>query len=36
MISIKNIPAGSGISYGHKYITNKQEKVGVIAVGYAD
>jgi alanine racemase len=36
LISIKDIPAGSGISYGHKYITSKQEKVGVIAVGYAD
>jgi alanine racemase len=36
LISIKDIPAGSGISYGHKYITRKTERVGVIAVGYAD
>ena len=36
LISIKDIPAGSGISYGHKYITSKQERIGVIAVGYAD
>lgn len=36
LISIKTIPAGSGISYGHKYITTKPERVGVIAVGYAD
>jgi alanine racemase len=36
LISIKDIPAGSGISYGHKYTTTKTERVGVIAVGYAD
>jgi alanine racemase len=36
LISIKDIPAGSGISYGHKYTTSKTESVGVIAVGYAD
>jgi len=36
LISIKDIPAGSGISYGHKYTTSKTERVGVIAVGYAD
>lgn len=36
LISIKDVPAGSGISYGHRYYTSKQEKIGVIAVGYAD
>lgn len=36
LISIKDIPAGSGISYGHRYTTTKTERVGVIAVGYAD
>jgi alanine racemase len=36
LISIKDIPAGSGVSYGHKYTTSKVERVGVIAVGYAD
>ncbi|GAP20219.1 alanine racemase [Leptolinea tardivitalis] len=36
LISIKDIPAGSGISYGHKYTTTHTERVGVIAVGYAD
>jgi len=36
LISVKDIPAGSGISYGHKYFTRKTERVGVIAVGYAD
>ena len=34
--SIKNLPAGHGVSYGHTYITAKNEKVGAIAAGYAD
>jgi alanine racemase len=36
LVSIKDVPAGSGISYGHRYFTRKQERIGVIAVGYAD
>ena len=35
--SVKMIPGGRGISYGHKYITHGDEqRVGVIPVGYAD
>ena len=34
--SIKELPAGHGISYGHTYITKKTEKIGAIAAGYAD
>ena len=34
--SIKELPAGQGISYGHTYITQKTEKIGAIAAGYAD
>lgn len=36
LISVKTIPPGNGISYGHRYTTTQVEKVGVIAVGYAD
>jgi len=36
VISIKNIPAGEGIGYNHRYITQKEERIGVIAVGYGD
>lgn len=36
LISIKEFPAGCGISYSHRYITYKTEKIGVIPVGYAD
>ncbi len=36
LISVKTIPSGNGISYGHRYTTRHAERVGVIAVGYAD
>lgn len=35
--SVKLIPGGSGISYGHRYTTHGDyQRVGVIPVGYAD
>ena len=36
LISIKMLPAGHGVSYGFKYFTQKEERIGVIAVGYGD
>lgn len=36
LTSIKTLPAGHGISYGHEYVTRGKEKVGALAVGYAD
>ena len=36
LISLKTLPAGHGVSYGFKYYTKKEERIGVIAVGYAD
>ncbi len=36
LISIKTLPAGHGVSYGFKYFTSKEERIGVIAVGYGD
>ncbi len=36
LISLKTLPAGHGVSYGFKYFTKKEERIGVIAVGYAD
>lgn len=37
LISIKDIPGGRGVSYGHRYITREGgERIGVIPVGYAD
>lgn len=36
LISIKTLPEGHGVSYGFRYITRKQERIGVIAAGYGD
>lgn len=33
---VKTLPAGSGISYGHEYVTKSKERIGTIPVGYAD
>jgi len=33
---VKRLPPGRGISYGHEYITTKEEHIGTIPVGYAD
>lgn len=36
VIYIKEVPAGTGISYGSTYITERKTKVATIPVGYAD
>jgi alanine racemase len=33
---VKILPPGSGISYGHEYVTKGHERIGTIPVGYAD
>ena len=33
---VKTIPAGEGVSYGRRYITQKDTKVAVVGIGYAD
>ena len=33
---IKTLPPGTGVSYGHRYITHKDTKVAVVGIGYAD
>jgi alanine racemase len=33
---VKRIPAGSGVSYGHTYVTAKDTNVAVVPVGYGD
>ena len=34
--SVKILPKGSGVGYGHKYTTVGDERIGVAAIGYAD
>ncbi len=36
LISLKELPPGHGVSYGFHYYTTKNERIGVIAIGYAD
>jgi alanine racemase len=36
LTSIKTLPPGSGVSYGHRYTTSGFERIGASAVGYAD
>ncbi len=34
--AIKTLPAGTGISYGHTFITSRETRVATLPVGYAD
>lgn len=36
VVYAKRVPAGSGISYGHTYVTRRPSTVAVIPFGYAD
>jgi alanine racemase len=33
---VKRVPEGSGVSYGHTYVTNRETTLGVVPVGYAE
>ena len=33
---VKPVPAGEGVSYGHRYVTERETVLGVVPVGYAD
>jgi alanine racemase len=33
---IKTIPPGTGVSYGHQYISDRALKIAVVSIGYAD
>jgi alanine racemase len=33
---VKTIPAGTGVSYGHQFVTQQETRVAVIGIGYAD
>lgn len=36
LISVKELPAGYGVGYGHRYVLTKPEMIGALAIGYAD
>ena len=33
---VKTIPPGTGVSYGHQFISDRQLRLAVVAIGYAD
>lgn len=36
IVQVKDVPAGTGISYGHTYITKQAATIATLPVGYAD
>jgi alanine racemase len=36
VLQVKSVPAGSGVSYGHTYVTEKPTVLAVLPVGYED
>lgn len=36
VIQVKEIPAGQGVSYGHRYVTERPTRLAVLPVGYDD
>jgi alanine racemase len=33
---VKRVPAGHGVSYLHRYVTNRETQLGLVPLGYAD
>ncbi len=33
---VKRVPAGTGVSYGHRYTTAEETTLGLVPLGYAD
>ena len=36
LVTVKHVPAGSGVSYGHEYVVPHDTVLGVVPLGYAD
>ncbi len=36
LATVKELPKGHGVSYGHQYTTDADTKVGIVPLGYAD
>jgi alanine racemase len=36
VLQTKQMPSGSGVSYGHTFVTSRPSVIGVLPVGYAD
>ena len=33
---VKRVPSGTGVSYGHRYVTTRESTLGLVPLGYAD
>ncbi|NJL01841.1 MAG: alanine racemase [Spirulinaceae cyanobacterium SM2_1_0] len=33
---VKTIAAGTGVSYGHRYVSDREQRIAIIGIGYAD
>jgi alanine racemase len=36
LVQVKRVPAGSGVSYGHRYVTSSDATLGLVPLGYAE
>jgi len=36
LVLVKRVPAGTGVSYGHRYTTARETTLGLVPLGYAD
>jgi alanine racemase len=36
LVMVKRVPAGTGVSYGHRYLTPRETTLGLVPLGYAD
>ena len=36
IVNVKRVPAGTGLSYGHSYVTDRETTVALVPLGYAD
>ncbi len=36
VVSVKRVPAGLGVSYGHRYVTERETTLALVPLGYAD
>ncbi len=36
LTQVKRIPAGTGVSYGHRFVSDREMTIAVIGIGYAD
>ncbi len=36
LVGVKRVPAGTGVSYGHRYLTSRDSTLGLIPLGYAE